>query len=155
MVSSAQPSCCLLRCCWPRPVPGAVSQVTGDFGSEPRVVFTGPLPAEPQYQTILPGKGLPAGKDALLVVRMAQYVWNGSQGVGEPVFSNFSDGADVLLTVDDLGAGELFDDAGPGWEQGSRTVLSHQRIVGRPGDCSGHRYVIDVVDHYGRRSSRK
>ena len=102
---------------------GELPEVTGDFGSEPRVVFTGPLPAEPQYQTILPGKGLPAGKDALLVVRMAQYVWNGSQGVGEPVFSNFSDGADVLLTVDDLGAGELSTMPDQD-EQGSRTVLS-------------------------------
>ncbi|WP_227480914.1 FKBP-type peptidyl-prolyl cis-trans isomerase [Thermobifida fusca] len=128
---------------------GELPEVTGDFGSEPRVVFTGPLPAEPQYQTILPGKGLPAGKDALLVVRMAQYVWNGSQGVGEPVFSNFSDGADVLLTVDDLGAGELFDDAGPGWEQGSRTVLSlpEDPSAGQE-TAAATAYVIDVVDHY-------
>ena len=128
---------------------GELPEVTGDFGSEPRVVFTGPLPAEPQYQTILPGKGLPAGKDALLVVRMAQYVWNGSQGVGEPVFSNFSDGADVLLTVEDLGAGELFDDAGPGWEQGSRTVLSlpEDPSAGQE-TAAATAYVIDVVDHY-------
>jgi len=128
---------------------GELPEVTGDFGSEPRVVFTGPLPAEPQYQTILPGKGLPAGKDALLVVRMAQYVWNGSQGVGEPVFSNFSDGADVLLTVDDLGAGELFDDAGPGWEQGSRTVLSlpEDPSAGQE-TAAATAYVIDVVDRY-------